>query len=270
MVRITAAFAAVIIALFASLSALAAEFISHRAFYRLSLASLASDSEVSGAEGGVGYAISDGCDGWIVEQHFAMRIQWSDGNEVDSSDSFTSWESKDGLRYRFNIRKFRNGSEYMVISGSAELDSPGGPGKALFVEPKQHTIELPRGTVFPTEHTARLLETASKGEKFDRQLVFDGSEVEGAAPIAAFILAQRPPKRDGVLQSPLGPDPVWPMKLAFYAAQGSAATGEELPDFELSMDLQDNGVASHLVLDFGAFSLDGALENIELLPDVGC
>lgn len=270
MVRMTAALAAVLVALFISLPATAIEFASHRAFYRLSLASLSPDSEVSGAEGGIGYAITDSCDGWIVEQQFAMRIQWSDGNEVDSSDSFTSWESKDGLRYRFNIRKFRNGTEYMVISGSAELESADGSGRAKFDEPERQTIELPRGTVFPTEHTARLLKTAGIGQKLDRQLVFDGSEVEGAAPVATFILAQRPPKGDGILEPPLGPHPVWPMKLAFYAAEGTAGMGEELPDFELSMDLQDNGVASHLVLEFGDFSLNGTLERIELVPDTGC
>jgi len=270
MIRMTAACAAVLITLFVAASASAADLISHRAFYRLSLASLSSDSEVSAAEGGIGYAITDGCDGWIVEQQFAMRITWSDGNEVDSSDSFTSWESKDGLRYRFNIRKFRNGSEYMVINGSAELESLGGPGTAQFDEPESRTVSLPKGTVFPTEHTVRLIRTARKGEKFDRQVVFDGSELEGAAPVSTFILGQRLPKDGGMLEPPLGPYPVWPMKLAFYGPEGKAGEGEELPEFELSMDLQDNGVATSLVLDFGDFSLNGALEKIEQLRDVGC
>jgi len=270
MIRMTTACAAVLITLLAAVPAPAAELVSHRAFYRLALASLSSDSEISAAEGGIGYAISDGCDGWIVEQQFAMRIQGSDGNEIDSSDSFTSWESKDGLRYRFNIRKLRNGMEYMTISGHAELESVGGPGTAQFDEPESQTMALPKGTVFPTEHTIRLLRKAAKGEKLDRQLVFTGSEVEGAAPISTFILPQRPPKDGGVLQLPLGPYPVWPMKLAFYAAEGQADGGEELPEQELSMDLQENGVATRLVLDFGDFSLNGTLEKIEILEDAGC
>lgn len=270
MIRMTAASAAVLTALFATLSAPAAELISHRAFYRLSLASLNSDSEISGAEGGIGYSITDGCDGWIVEQQFAMRVSGSDGNEMGSTDSFTSWESKDGLRYRFNIRKIRNGEEYMQISGNAELKSKDGPGSAQFDEPESQTVALPKGTVFPTEHTLRLLRAASKGEKFDRQIVFDGSEVEGAAPVTTVILAQRPPKDAGILEPPLGPYPVWPMKLAFYAAEGKAAEGEELPEFELSWDLQENGVATSLVMHFGDFSLHGTLESIEHLPDVDC
>ncbi len=270
MVRMTAVSIAALIALLTALPAPAAEMISHRAFYRLTLASLASDSEVSGVQGGIGYEISDGCDGWIVEQQYAMRILWSDGNEVDSSDSFRSWESKDGLKYRFNVRKFRNGSEYMAINGSAELESPDGPGTARFDEPETTTITLPKGTVFPTEHTVRILQRARDGARFDRQLVFDGSEVEGAAPISTVILPQRPAAPDEVLAPPLGPHPVWPLKLAFYAAEGKAGPGEELPDFELSMDLQENGVATRLVLQFDDFSLNGTLEKIEHLSDVGC
>lgn len=270
MIRMTTACAAVLITLLAAAPVPAVELISHRAFYRLSLASLSSDSEISAAEGGIGYAITDGCDGWIVEQQFAMSIQGSDGAEIDSSDSFTSWESKDGLRYRFNIRKLRNGTEYMTISGHAELESVGGPGTAQFEEPQSQTVALPKGTVFPTEHTIRLLRKAATGEKLDRQLVFTGSEVEGAAPVSTFILSRRPPKDDGLLVPPLGPHPIWPMKLAFYAAEGQADAGEELPEQELTMDLQENGIATRLILDFGDFSLNGTLEKIEHLPDSGC
>jgi len=270
MVRMTAASAAVLFMLTAALPAFAAELTPHRAFYRLSLASLSSDSEISDVQGGIGYEISDGCDGWIVEQQYAMRVLWSNGNEIDTSDSFTSWESKDGLSYRFNVRKFRNGTEYMVINGSAELKSKDGPGMARFDEPESDRIALPKGTVFPTEHTIRLLQTAQEGAKFDRRMVFDGSDVESAAPVSTVILAQRPGKVGGVIESPLGPYPVWPMKLAFYAAAGKAGEGEELPEFELSMDLQDNGVAAALVLQFDDFSLNGTLESLEQLPAAGC
>ena len=270
MARMTAASVAVLIALTAALPAPAAELISHRAFYRLSLASLNSDSEISDVQGGIGYEISDGCDGWIVEQQYAMRVLWSNGNEMDSSDSFVSWESKDGLNYRFNVKKFRDGTEYMRINGSAELKSKGGAGMARFDEPESDRIVLPEGTVFPTEHTVRLLARARNGEKFDRQLVFDGSDVQSAAPVSTVILAQRPAKDDGILKPPLGPYTVWPMKLAFYAAAGKAGPGEELPEFELAMDLQENGVATRLVLQFDDFSLNGTLESIEQLPEAGC
>ena len=36
------------------------------------------------------------------------------------------------------------------------------------------------------------------------------------------------------------------------------------------MDLQENGVATALVLQFDDFSLTGTLESLEELPDTGC
>ncbi len=270
MLRMTAASAAVLISITTAAAAPATELVSHRAFYRLTLASVGSDSEVSDVQGGIGYEISDGCDGWIVEQQYGMRILWATGEEIDSSDSYVSWESKDGLNYRFNIKKFRNGEEYMRVNGNAEIESKGGAGIARFEDPESDRIALPKGTVFPTEHTIELLRRAQRGEKFDRHMVFDGGDVESAAAVSTVILAQRPAKDDGILKPPLGPHPVWPMKLAFYAAVGKAGPGEELPEFELSMDIQDNGVATGLVLQFEGFSLSGTLESIEYLPEAGC
>lgn len=270
MIRTTAALTAVLSILAAAAPAPASELVPHRAFYRLSLATLDSDSEVSDVQGGIGYEISDGCDGWIVEQQYAMRVLWSNGEEMDSSDDFVSWESKDGLSYRFNVKKSRNGEQYKLVNGRAELESKGGAGIARFDEPENDKIVLPAGTVFPTEHTIILLQKALKGEKFDRHMVFDGSEVEGAAATTTIILNRKPAEDGGVLQPPLGPHPVWPMKLAFYAAEGKAGPGEELPEFELSMDIQENGIATALVLQFDGFSLNGTLETIEALPAPSC
>lgn len=268
MIRTIVAAAAILVSF--NFAAPAAEMMSHRAFYRLSLATVSSDNEISDVQGGIGYEMSDGCDGWIIEQQYALRILASSGNEWDTSDNFVSWESKDGLKYRFNVKKFRDGNQYMTVNGHAELESKGGPGIARFDEPGNDRIALPAGTVFPTEHTNILLQRAREGVRFDRQMVFDGSEDEGAGAVTTVILAQKPAPEGGNVVAPLGPLPVWPLKLAFYAPEGTAGPGEELPEFQLSMDIQDNGVATALVLDFGNFTLAGKLESLEALPDAGC
>lgn len=268
MIKTSAAAAAILVAL--NFAAPAAELVSHRAFYRLTLASMSSDSEISDVQGGIGYELSDGCDGWIVEQQYALRILAANGNEWDSSDNFVSWESKDGLRYRFNVKKFRNGEQYDAVNGNAELESKGGPGMAKFDEPENDRIALPAGTLFPTEHTISIMERAREGARFDRQLVFDGSEAEGAAAVTAVILAQRPPAEDSVVKAPMGPDPVWPLKLAFYAPAGIPGQGEEMPTFELAMDIQENGIATALVLNFGDFTMNGKLESLEAIPGADC
>lgn len=248
----------------------AVELAAHKAFYRLSLASASSASNMSDVDGGISFEIRDVCDAWIVEQNYAMRFMLADGGDIDSIDKYVSRESKDGLEYRFNIKRITNGEVTERIDGRAELESPGGPGMAIFEQPAKDRIALSKGTVFPNEHTVILLEKAAKGEKIDRRLVFDGSQVATAAPITTIVLGRRAPDNGSVVQAPLGPDPAWLMRLAFYAAEGTVGKGEELPHFVMSMNIQPNGVVTGLTLDFGEFEVNGVLERIETLPGVDC
>jgi len=268
--KIATAFAAILLTLSAASTAWAVELAAHRAFYRLSLGSASNESNMAGVSGAISFEIKDACDAWIVEQNYALRFQLANGGDVDNVDKYVSWESKDGLEYRFNITRITNGDETEQVGGRAELESRGGPGMATFYLPAKDRIALSKGTVFPTEHTALLLEKAEKGGRFDRHLLFDGSKVESSAPVTTIVLAQRPDKGDGVVKSPLGRDLIWPMQLAFFAAEGEAQPGEELPEFEMKMDIQSNGVVTRLMLDFGEFTVEGVLEKIEELPASGC
>lgn len=270
MTKTAAVFSIVATVLLAAPAANAVELAAHRAFYRLSLASAGTESNMAGVEGAISYEIKDACDAWIVEQNYALRFQMANGGDIDNVDRFTSWESKDGLEYRFNIVRSTNGRETERVGGRAELESPGSSGIAIFEQPSKDRIALSEGTVFPTEHTILLLEKAERGGRFDRHLLFDGSKVEAAAPVTTIVLPQQEPERPDLLKDPIGPQPVWPMQLAFFAAEGEALPGEELPDFEMSMNIQPNGIVTSLVLNFGEFTVNGVLEKIEALPSSGC
>ena len=268
--KTAAAIAAILLTVMAAPVAQAVELAAHRAFYRLSLDTASNDSNMAGVEGAISYEIKDVCDAWIVEQNYALRFQLADGGDVDNVDKYFAWESKDGLEYRFNVTRATNGRETEQIGGRAELESRGGPGMAIFDKPAKDRIALSRGTVFPTEHTVILLDKAARGEMFDRHLLFDGSQVEAAAPVTTIVLGQREAEASEVIKAPLGPDSVWPMQLAFFAAEGEAQPGEELPDFEMTMNIQPNGIVTSLVLDFGDFTVNGVLELLEELPASGC
>lgn len=268
--KIAAVSATMILAVLAAPAAQAVELAAHRAFYRLSLETLSNESSMASVEGAISYELKDACDAWIVEQNYALRFQLANGGDIDNVDRFTSWESKDGLEYRFNIVRSTNGRETERVGGHAELESAGGPGMATFEQPSKDRIALSKGTVFPTEHTVILLEKAASGARFDRHLLFDGSKVEAATPVTTIILGRQEGDTGDILKSPLGPQEVWPMQLAFFAAEGAAKPGEELPDFEMSMNVQPNGIVTSLVLDFGEFSVKGVLDKIEELPSSGC
>ncbi len=253
-----------------SATAHSVEIATHRAFYSLSLGIAEQGGGIADVRGGMSFDWADSCDGWTVEQRYVMQFLRTDGSEFEVTTNFVTWESKDGLEYRFNMKRTTDGKETERVSGLARLNSKGGPGMARFDEPSNDRIALSAGTVFPTEHTFLLLEAAMAGKRFDRRFLFDGSQVEGAAPVTAIILGQRPAKPDGKLSEPLGPHDVRIVRLAFYAAEGTQTAGEEQPDFEMSLDIQDNGIVTVMTLVFDGFTVKATLEKIEAIPAPKC
>ena len=149
----------------------------HRMLYRLSLASASPGSGMTGADGATVYRFAEGCDGWTVGKQTYLRLRYEGRAEVKSTWSFVSWESKDGLRYRFRMRHDRDGKTVEVLQGTAALDRPGGAGVARFLKPADTTIDLPAGTLFPTQHLRALIGAAREGESPFARVVFEGASL---------------------------------------------------------------------------------------------
>src|SRR3546814_14946374 len=90
-----------------------------------------------------------------------MTFLYNTGDEVDLGWNLVSWESKDGLRYRFYVRKFQNGEMYEELRGDARLDGAGKPGIARYTLPAPKQVELPVGPLFPPAPRLALLEAAA-------------------------------------------------------------------------------------------------------------
>ena len=56
------------------------------------------------------------------------------------------------------------------------------------------------------------------------------------------------------------------MTVSYYALDGSAET----PEYQVSFDMYENGVATGLVLDYGDFALSGTLADLKLLDESDC
>ena len=181
----------VLVALFflGSAPAFAVDIAPHRALYSLSLASskTAGGAGVIGASGGMIYEWGETCDGWTVQQRFRLRLEYAEQENVEMSSTLVTWESKDGLRYRFNERRLKNGDLDEEIKGEAKLAGKGKGGVAEFIKPEATTLTLPEGTLFPTAHTLVLIDRAEGGDEFVSRKVFDGAEVENSGQITAVI-----------------------------------------------------------------------------------
>ncbi len=278
-------------------TASAVEIAAHRALYTMTLASSKTDSGVTGALGEMGYQWGETCDGWTVEQRYRLTINYSDSQDVNIDSNFVTWESKDGLRYRFNQKEIRNGTVDEEIRGSAQLDGPGKGGTVTFEKPQPQTMTLPPGALFPSAHTILLIQKAEAGENFITRQVFDGATVEGAVLVSAVMgpkiepnaKAAADPKGppgkvepapkattnandvpnadpNNLLNDPLLQRPGWRMRLAFFPADPKS----DQPDYQLGMLLLDNGVSRDMDIDYGDYTIKAKLKKIEPLGKPHC
>src|SRR6185437_15228909 len=138
------------------LRAIAGRLASHRAMYRLTLDGVPS-GDVSAASGTMGYEVQDACDAWATRQRLNMVVTNSDGQDVRMISDYATWERKDGLRMRFHMRQTTDGAVTQQLDGEAALTRIGGPGSVHYTAPKDTTMELPPGTLFPMTHTAAII-----------------------------------------------------------------------------------------------------------------
>jgi hypothetical protein len=246
---------------------LAVEVTPHRAIYEMTLLSTRGGGDIADVRGTMQFEWKDACDGWAIDQRSLMTFLYNSGDEVDLGWNLVSWESKDGQRYRFYVRKFQNGELYEELRGDARLDGPGKGGVAQYTLPEPRKLHLPAGTLFATAHSLKLLELAEAGQQFLWATVFDGSDEEGLFGVNAVISDRREPQGVADARSPLlVAGPSWHVALAFFAATGQAAE----PAHEQSLRLHANGVVEDLVLDYGDFTVSASLQKIEKLPPPKC
>lgn len=245
----------------------AAEIAPHRASYTLSLGKTRSASGIASVTGAMFIEWQEVCDGWTISQRMRFQISDSDGDRSDNDISFSSWESRDGLSYRFTMRSMRDGDVTETLRGRAELSGKGKGGKALFVEPDGLEIELPPGTLFPTEHTLVLIKAAEAGQKQLSRMVFDGATQDGALDVNAVIGAKISiPAATPQIAAAVSRGPAWHVRMAFFKTGSQSSE----PEYETSLGLQDNGVGRDYTFEYPEFSLKSRLDLLEVLPKPSC
>ncbi|WP_148219279.1 cell envelope integrity EipB family protein [Azospirillum sp. B510] len=247
-----------------SLAAMSARIQPHRAIYTMALASARNGSKVSDVRGRMMFEWADACDGWTTEQRFQLRFVYSEGDDMAMNTNYTTWEAKNGLRYRFNVRKLVNGEVDEEVRGEANLNADGA-GTAQFTKPEPQEMDLPARTMFPTAHTLAILDHAERGEPFFSRTIFDGSDAEGPTEVSTVVGKPGTPKDEA--KSPLlKVGKAWPVRMAFFPLQSDSAQ----PEYEMSLNLLENGIAESMLIDYGDFTVNAVLEKIEALPKSGC
>lgn len=236
----------------------------HVAAYRLDLDNRSGPGILVAVRGGLVIEWSRECEGWASRQRLGF-VARTDGGDVFNHDvRFTSWEATDGSRMRYVVRSFEDDTLKEEFRGIAEL-GPDASGVADFSSPEAQEVELPPGTVFPTEHINLVLAAAEAGDRFVSHEVFDGYGFDALTQVTSVIGAARAVEVDDGIDSDLVGKMVWPVNMAYYRKEGE---GE--PEFQAIFLLDDQGILYDVLLDYGDFRLEASLEVLELLDSPDC
>jgi len=239
----------------------------HRAIYALELNQARSDSQVTQANGRLEYEWDDVCDGWTVRQRTLLTLVNRRGQPIHSNWAINSWESKDGLKYRFFIRRFHAGGAVESVRGHAELDGPGLGGRAVYQDPEERVVVLPEGTVFPTYYSLEMMALAEQDGLPLWRVMFDGFGDEDLLGVSAAMVSAQAAGESASVESAMIADlPSWRVRLAFFPLD--RRTPE--PDREQGFRVFSNGIFDEMVIDYGDFSIDADLESLTSLPEVSC
>ncbi|MBP7066228.1 DUF1849 family protein [Ferrovibrio sp.] len=247
-----------------ALQAIGKGLVSHRATYGLSIARHDPRNYRSGIGGGLTLEFLNTCDGYVLNQRFVIETQTDDG-PVLTDMTLGSFESLDGRRFQFRLREQLNGEDEEELVGEGQLSPRRGGGRILFSQPADTALDLPEGTMFPTEHTIRLIEAGRAGQNLLQADVFDGSGAEGHASIGGFIGRPQPPS-DSTSFAGLKGQRSWRVRLAYF----SSAKKSDTPDYEIAFRLYENGVSDDIVFDYGDYAIRATMQTLEVLPRDGC
>lgn len=265
-VRLRPALGTFVLAVAAAISpASASDLAPYRAAYTLKLEGPTSGSAIVDARGAMTAEWRETCEGWAVEQRIRLELINGDGDSLVTDTGYTSWEAKDGLSFRFNVRTLRNEEVAEEFRGDALLGGRGKGGEARFTVPESRTMKLPPGTVFPMVHSEELLRAALEGKQRLVLVVFDGATKEGMAEISA-VIGKRGVVPHSEKAEPLTTRPYWPVRMAFFDVKSTTPE----PHYELGLRMFDNGVAGDQQMDFGDFRVRATLTEIEALPKPKC
>jgi hypothetical protein len=262
--------AALTLALFAAPAAAelaaAPRLASHKALYDLKLAEGVGSKAPASASGKIAFDFSSACEGYSQTLRQAVDIQPQEGEPRFTLTRSTTFEDAAGVDFRFKTDAGAGPEEN--VDGRAERDARGALAVALS-RPKPFRFNVEDGALLPTQHLARVIEAARRGDRIFEARVYDASDDGRKVNRVTAIIGpplQTQDKDQAALTPALNGLQRWPVSLAYF----SEGKRDPTPDYVLSYHLYENGVATQLRLDYGDFVLVGELTRIDFPPPSRC
>jgi hypothetical protein len=237
----------------------------HRAVYDLALLK-SSNSGPASARGRIVIEFSgSACEGYVQTMRQVVELAAQEGEAARLDYRSSTFESGDATRFRYSRDNKKSGEQPDKSDGAVEK-------RTNFItlminKPKRKQIYLPEGTLFPTEHMKRLIQTAKSGETRFAAPLFDGADEDNRVFDTVVTIGARKEGGDGqALTSAFNSLLYWPMSMSFFERE----KGDGTPVQTMRFNVFENGVISSIVIDFGDFALSGKLQGLEMLKPAVC
>lgn len=214
----------------------------------------------------ISYHFSSDCDFYAQSLRQVIAMQPQEGSPQLSESRVSTYEDGRGQDFRFTTAK--SGARGEGVEGRAQRASDGALAIALS-SPRAQKMSANSAVLFPTQHIAKLIAAAERGEKILLARVFDGSaDGRRIFNVTAVIggLRKTPDTDSAARADKLRGLRRWPVSLAYFPEDRH----DGAPDYVLNYDLYENGVSTQLRLDYGDYSLVGELTRIAFPQQTRC
>lgn len=241
----------------------------HRAVYEIELARTDEGSGVKSASGRMVFEVTGGaCEGYRMRQRMVVNIGDEDGNTGRLDFRVSTFESGIGDLYSFDSETTMNNETIDAVEGEARR--LGAKIEVTLKEPSKKTVLLDGEVLFPSQHLLAIIQAALAERRFLSVDVYEGSGTGESSDEAAAVIgnvshtSQEDLFGEGVRQ--------WPVSIGYFddGSEANRHIGEELPSYQMSFMLRENGVASDLLLDYGDYALSAFLQDLEPLARPDC
>lgn len=249
----------------------------HKALYDIKLVSVSSGAGITDIRGNMMYEQDDACDAWTTDHRFTLEYYFPERPATVNTTHYVSWEAKDQSQFQFSSERLENGAPSEQLRGSVTRGVEGA-ATAEFTRPENLYFELPKGYVLPSFHTQEIIRTAREGKRTYHSVLFDGTDKEGPVEVNAIVTRKLTPEevlsriakepKDGrKIDKALLSGDAWLVRMAVFPTMDAE---EMSPTYEMDLVLHDNGVVSHVLVDYKTFKIEQILSAVETLPAKAC
>ena len=242
---------------------IAADLLSHKAFYLLNIKKTNMKSSLEGGKGQSILEMKKACNGWDVNEDYVLIYELADKKNAKSFSSYKTFENFDGSQHSFQVNEKSDFNGENSYEGYIQKVNNKIIGSLINKKTKE--LSFNKDVLFPVDHLNKLLNIAqNKGLVFTSKVFFGSEDKEFIKIVSAFISKKRNSKIQN--NTYLSKKMIWPIKLAFYPNDSR----QSKPDYEIEIELDDVGIVHSYVVNYGAFVVRANLQKFKKIEVANC